>query len=301
MLLKKLRASLELIRPANVLTAFADILAGYAAAGGIILLTDSGLSVFPSGLVWLLVSTFGLYAGGVVFNDVFDAELDAEERPERAIPSGRISIRTASILGAVLLAGGITSAFQVNEISGILAIGIAICALLYDYRAKHSVFWGPLFMGFCRAGNLMLGVSIIPVLIPQLWILALFPLIYIGSITLVSQGEVHGGSKAYGFTALGWVFTVIVGLGFLALLPTYQLLPALPFILLLAGIVLPSFTRAARSPEPKLIKKAVKRGVLSLILLNSALVAGFAGIWTGLAVLLLLPLSFLLSKAFSVT
>lgn len=253
------------------------------------------------GLVWLLISTFGLYGGGIVFNDVFDADLDAEERPERAIPSGRISITRAKLLGTLLLSAGIASAFQVAPASGILAILISACALMYDWKAKHSAFFGPLFMGICRGANLMLGVSIIPSMLPQLWFLIFLPLFYIGSITLISQGEVHGGKKVYGAMALGSVFTVIAGLCLLTLLPSYQLLTALPFILLLAGAVLPPFGKAAGDPTPSLIKKAVKRGVLCLILLNSALAAGFAGFLTGLMVFLLLPLSVLLSKVFSVT
>ncbi|MEL6856607.1 MAG: polyprenyltransferase, partial [Cyanobacteria bacterium J06607_13] len=81
------------MRPANILTAWADILVGYAAAGSGLVLANlwaGGLSV--SALVplgWLLLSTSGLYGGGVVFNDVFDAELDQQERPLGNGRSGR--------------------------------------------------------------------------------------------------------------------------------------------------------------------------------------------------------------------
>ena len=50
-------ALLRLMRPANVVTAHADILAGYAAAGA-----TNGVH-----LVLLLAATTGLYGGGVVF------------------------------------------------------------------------------------------------------------------------------------------------------------------------------------------------------------------------------------------
>ena len=75
------RGYLELVRPANVATALADVLAGYAVAG-----------LGNPGLGWLLLSTACLYAGGVVLNDVFDRDLDRIERPERPIPSGRVSV-----------------------------------------------------------------------------------------------------------------------------------------------------------------------------------------------------------------
>ena len=98
------RGYVELVRPANVATALADVLAGYAVAGQ----GDPRLN--PSLLAWLLLSTACLYAGGVVLNDVFDRDLDRIERPERPIPSGRVSTTAAAGLGSGLLAAGILAA-----------------------------------------------------------------------------------------------------------------------------------------------------------------------------------------------
>ncbi len=53
---------------------------------------------------------YWLIWGGVVFNDVFDAKLDAVERLERPIPSGRASLQRATILGIVLLLIGVIAA-----------------------------------------------------------------------------------------------------------------------------------------------------------------------------------------------
>jgi 4-hydroxybenzoate polyprenyltransferase len=80
---------LQMMRPANIVTAWADILVGCAIVGFV---STQGISVVIPNvipLVWLLLATTGLYGGGVVFNDVFDADLDRIERPERPIPSGR--------------------------------------------------------------------------------------------------------------------------------------------------------------------------------------------------------------------
>lgn len=289
------------MRPANIVTAFADILAGFAIAGGIASWEGITPAFSPSGLGWLLISTFGLYGGGVVFNDVFDAPLDAKERPERAIPSNRATLKGAIILGTLLLAGGVLSAFQLSPHSGILALAIAGLALIYDARAKHSPLWGPLNMGFCRGGNLLLGCSIVPSMLFHYWFLALIPIFYIGSITLISRGEVHGGSKKTGMIALLLILLVSSSLFLLVLLSEYNITPALPFILIFVLTVIPSFAKAAFEPRPHLIKKAVKRGVLSLIIINSAIAAGFGGIMLGTVTLLLLPLSIGLSRLFAVT
>ncbi|MEX2347310.1 MAG: UbiA-like protein EboC [Balneolaceae bacterium] len=297
----KIRASLELMRPANIVTAFADILAGFAAVGGFILISESGLVVSPSGLMWLLLSTFGLYGGGVVFNDVFDAELDAKERPERAIPSGRISKQGASFLGAVLYAIGMSAAFQVNSAAFVISSAIVLCTLIYDAKAKHSVVWGPFFMGLCRGGNLLLGCSIIPLMLPQVWFLAFIPVIYIASITLVSQGEVTGGNRYHGHIAVGMISLVTVGLLYLSVIPAFELLPSIPFLLLFVGMVFPPFISAARKPDASHIKQAVKRGVISLVLINSVIAAGFSGLFLGLIVFGLFLLSIYLSRVFAVT
>lgn len=298
----RLYAYVELMRPANIVTAFADILAGVAVAGGVLAIEQEVPGITWTGFGWLLFSTFGLYGSGVVFNDVFDVTTDAEERPERAIPSGRASQTGAVILGAILLLLGIYAAFQVTIYSGGIAVFIAVFALAYDAWAKHSIVWGPLLMGLCRGGNLLLGCSILPEILPQVWYLAFIPVAYIVSITLISQGEVHGGSKASGMGALGLINLVAVSLLILPfLLPSYQLLAALPFIALFVLLVIPPFIKAAVKPEPKLIRQAVKHGVLSLIVLDSAIAAGFAGISFGVVVLVLLPLSFMFARLFAVT
>ena len=85
-----LRPYVELLRPPNVTTALGDVLAGYAVAG----------RGQPQALPPLLMATMCLYAGGVVLNDVCDVDIDRIERPERPIPSGRVSRRAAATLGA---------------------------------------------------------------------------------------------------------------------------------------------------------------------------------------------------------
>lgn len=300
-MLKKIRAYLELMRPANIVTAFADILAGFAVAGGVISFSGEATFFSPEGLWWLLLSTFGLYGGGVVFNDVFDAGLDAEERPERAIPSGRISKFQASLLGSFLHLVGILTALQVNRTAGYIAVIIAILTIIYDSKAKHSVVFGPLFMGLCRGGNLLLGVSIVPGILFQSWFLAFIPIVYIASITLISRGEVSGGNRMHGYIAVGMLTAVIIALLIFVFIPDYRLLTALPFLLLFAWMVFPAYLNAAINPEALTIKNAVKRGVLSLIFLNSVIAAGFSGLVLGLIVACLFPISVFLSKLYAVT
>ena len=176
---------LQLLRPANVVTALADVLAGYAVAG------------FPDhrALAWLLGATACLYAGGIVLNDVFDRDLDRVERPERPIPSGRVGAAAAARLGGALLTLGIVAASLANPTAGVVAALTAGCVLLYDAWGKRQRFIGPVNMGLCRGLNLLLGVAAAPAVLPSAWLLAVFPVTYIAAVTALSRGEVHGGRR----------------------------------------------------------------------------------------------------------
>ncbi|TVP60159.1 MAG: polyprenyltransferase [Nodularia sp. (in: Bacteria)] len=297
----RLWAYLQLLRPANIVTAWADILAGFAASQYIFTTQTIGWEMNLLPLAWLLLATTGLYGGGIVFNDVFDTELDTQERPERPIPSGRASLTGATLLGSWFLSIGVVAASQVSWLSAILALSIAIAALFYDAFGKHHPIFGPINMGICRGGNLLLGVSVVPAMVGEYWFLALIPIVYIAAITLLSRGEVHGAKLSTGIVALLLIAIVILGLLGLGLLKNYQISTALPFLIFFTIQVFIPFLKAVREPTPEQIRFAVKAGILSLIILDTSIVAGFAGWISGLLVLSLLPISMKLAQIFAVT
>src|SRR5690606_12344221 len=89
------KGCLILMRPPNLPTAAADIISGAAIAGFFV----TSWSLIPQetiiGLLLLILGSVCLYAGGVVLNDVFDFKIDKVERPERPIPSGVVTLKTA--------------------------------------------------------------------------------------------------------------------------------------------------------------------------------------------------------------
>lgn len=303
---QKLTPYLQLLRPPNLVTAMADVVAGFAIAGGLLHFAqhipgDWAVSLPWEALGWLLVSTVALYAGGVAFNDIFDLELDKQERPERPLPSGRADLRTAIFMSLTLLFVGIFSAWMASPTSGLIALLVAFLAVLYDFAGKHHPIFGPLNMGLTRAGNLMLGVSALPAALEQYWFIGLVPVVFIAAVTMVSRGEVHGGKSPNLFFALLMYATVIGSIASLGILEEVNLYLTLPFLAFFGLMVFPPLLRAWRDPIPPKIGKAVKAGVLSLIAMDAALAAGFGGLYFGLATLLLLPLSFLLARLFAVT
>ena len=286
---------LRLMRPANIVTSVADVLAGITISGYIF-----GPEVDFLPIILLCLSTIGLYGGGIVFNDVFDFELDKIERPERAIPSGAVKLSEAIVLGSFLLILGIASSFLYSTLSGIIALLIAICALVYNKYSKHHSFIGPLNMGTCRGLNLLLGISIVANSINNLYIIAIVPLIYIFSITMISQGEVHGSNKNKLFLG-AFLYALVIGVMLFFAWQKEQILLALIFIVPFAWMIFRPLFRAILEPIGKNIGLAVKAGVISLILMDAAWAAVFGSLGLAFFIVILLPLSIWLSKRFAVT
>jgi len=290
---------LELIRPANIVTAWADILAGFALITAFSSAGPTGAGSFYA-LVWLLLSTSCLYAGGIVFNDIFDLELDRRERPERVLPSGRLSLRKAQFFGVSLLLLGVAAAAQVQSYSGSIACLVAFLAVSYDAFGEERPWLGPLNMGACRGANLLLGMSVVPALL-SVNLLALLPIIYISTITLISRGEVSGSGRQplyFAMASYSLLYLIFLTITLFSAHPLWQLLP---FLLVHSIMVFPPLLKAVRAPIGPNIGPAVKAGVIGLIPFDAAMTAS-SGQWQmALIIILLLPISLWLSRIFAVS
>ncbi|PJZ80790.1 UbiA-like protein EboC [Leptospira meyeri] len=286
-----LKAYLTLLRPANVITALADILAGMAIVGFVWKDNTPG---------FLFLSTVCLYGGGVVLNDYFDVVIDAKERPERPIPSGKVSKRSAFFFGSILLLLGITFSFLYQAQSGWIALFIVFAILTYNRFAKHHSVLGPVVMGICRGGNLILGMSLVTNISSNHLFLSLFPIVYIAAITMISRDEVHGGKKT-NLVVAGVLYIIVIFSQLLLSFFLGNLYFSFPFVLLHLGMIFPPLVAAYQNPIGPKIGKAVKFGVLSLIVLNASFASCFGFVFIALLILCLLPVSLLLAKYFSVT
>ena len=123
-------AYLQLLRLPTVFTAMADILLGYVLTHRFVFGPEGFDN--PQKFFGLLFASCCLYMSGMVFNDVFDREQDAAERPGRPIPSGRVPLRNAAILGTVLMTLGVISASAVTFVSLQVA-----CLLVVEIGRAH--------------------------------------------------------------------------------------------------------------------------------------------------------------------
>lgn len=288
------------MRPANLPTAAADIFAGASVAGVFVGSSFSNVNCpFTFDTFLIVAASVFLYGGGVVLNDVFDIEIDKIERPERAIPSGLIPLKHAAIFGSLMLFIGVSLAFSVGVLSGCIASVLACFIISYDYYAKHKLVLGPINMGLCRALNLVLGISILGTIHSLEF--TIIPLLYIAAITLISKGEVHGNNKNH-IVLAGVLYAIVISLiALFIVIKTSNILQTLPFLALLAFLIYRPLLRAYKDNSPLHIKKAVVGGVLSLIVLDAAIAVGFSHVIIGMLIILLLPLSIILSRLFAVT
>jgi hypothetical protein len=144
----RLRALVELVRAPAALSVPGDLVAGAASAG-----------VLGPRTLGLACSSICLYWAGMAANDYADRELDAVERPERPIPSGRISPRAAAgvavgLTTAGLVAAGLAGGRRSLGVAGALAAAVWV----YDLRLKNTAA-GPAGMAACRALDVLLGAT----------------------------------------------------------------------------------------------------------------------------------------------
>lgn len=271
---------LQLIRLPNVLTAAADSLAGWLLGGG---------SLGEVGR-WapLAIASMVLYAAGMALNDVFDVEIDRQERPGRPIPSGRVSLSFAGGVGAMgLVVGPLVAWLSGSSASLIVAGVLAAVILAYDAGLKRTVL-GPGVMGACRGLNLLLGLTHTPALGgPVTWLAAAMYGLFVCGITWVSRSETESGRTGNLLVGLTVQDLALIGLMAAALqsgkypnpLPGRPLIP-LEGLLVLALVALAvnlAATRAIYQPVPAVIQKTVRTGILALVWIDVGLVAAVRG------------------------
>ena len=284
------------MRPANVLTSIADGLAGWSVLAS--LMPAEVLQIWH--LPFLLLAHALLYAGGIMMNDVFDAKLDAIQRPERPIPKKLLTkeqVKWVAIsfqFGAVLLCLGLDYWYSVWSILIIAA------TYLYNGAAKNHPILGPASMGLCRSLNFLLPLSLSTEYLAYALPIALLPLVYIAGITLSSRYEVEGGGNRPQLAAMVLYAAVMIALSDLAIQHPYNWLAYL-FIAGFMVWLLPKAYFAWKEPKPLTIRAAVRAGVLGLLWYDGAVAVIFNQWAIGFGIVLLLPICIWLGKKYSVT
>ena len=116
--------------------------------------------------LWMMISLFLAISGTTVYNMVFDRKIDAlmDRTKNRPIPSGKVSVNEAIILGTVLNVIGLGIAFWINPLYGwVVFAGLFIDFVIYTVwlkqRSAWSIVWGGLSGGMPILAGRVLGVG----------------------------------------------------------------------------------------------------------------------------------------------
>jgi hypothetical protein len=176
----RLRDMAELVRAPAALSVPGDTVAGATAAGA------AGRSV-PG----LAAASVCLYWAGMAANDWADRDLDATERPERPVPSGRVAPGQALGIAVGLTAAGLgLAALAGGRRATAVALPLAGAVWAYDLRGKNTPA-GPALMSLCRGLDVLLGASggRVARAVPA----AVTVAAHTYTVTALSRGEVTGG------------------------------------------------------------------------------------------------------------
>jgi geranylgeranylglycerol-phosphate geranylgeranyltransferase len=132
-----MNAYLEILRPGNAIMAVIAIF---------LMAIISGKFTMEALLAAVVV--FLVTGAGNSINDYFDHKIDAINKPERPIPSGRISLKTAGIYSISLFVVGILIAFYVNWLLGIIAFLSSLLMVYYARDLKTKGLIGNLSISF---------------------------------------------------------------------------------------------------------------------------------------------------------
>lgn len=185
------RAWFDLARAGNFPSVWSNVLAA------LVLSSPPGYA-WPALGPWLLATLAATlsYAGGTTLNDVADLAFDRRHRPERALPSGVVSRRAATCVGALQLAAGFTLFVVALDASALWASLLVVVIVSYDWL--HKLWAGSvLLMAACRA-FLGLTVASLPghVLSTALLVWVGLLSVYIVTVTLLARAEYKPGAPA---------------------------------------------------------------------------------------------------------
>ncbi len=130
-------AGLRLTRPLNCAIAAVTVAVGAL---------TSGVWQMSLALLMATASAAAITAAGNVYNDLKDLDIDRINRPDRSLPSGKISgtIATFQALGLAIV--GLTLAWRLGPVPGWLATGVTVGLVAYSSCLKRTGLGGNLLV-----------------------------------------------------------------------------------------------------------------------------------------------------------
>ena len=142
---------IEILRPGNALMGAISII--------LVAIIDKTISI-P--IILAMITVFFETAAGNVINDYFDYNIDLVNKPERPIPSGRISLENGKRYAYLLFLAGTICGFLISFLTGnwipfIIVLIADVILYLYAYKLKTTPLIGNLAVGFMTGFGFVFG------------------------------------------------------------------------------------------------------------------------------------------------
>ena len=188
----------EILRPGNALMGAISII--------LVALIDKTFSI-P--IILAMITVFFETAAGNVINDYFDYKIDLINKPERPLPSGRISLKNGKYYAYFLFLAGTVCGFLIsyltnNWIPFIIVLIADIILYLYAYKLKTTPLIGNLTVGFMTGFGFVFGGFTInnPGIVTTSIFLGFFAFVMTTAREIVKDIEDIEGDKADGARTL---------------------------------------------------------------------------------------------------
>jgi len=281
-----IRTYLQLVRFPGIFTVFSNVLLGFFVV--------QQFSFDWLSLGFLLATSGFLFCAGMVFNDFFDYNIDKKQRPDRPLPSGKISKKHALYLGlCFLVLANICSAF-VGFQSLILSLSMTGLILIYDIKSKNIPVIGILNLSLIRFLNIILGttivtlsIDIIPVAIPLA--------ILVAGISIFAKTESSQYSKRAEILNLIFIFATIFYVNILAF--GGEIIFYVFLALFISSIFVPYYSSQRKTNGS--VQRKVTFQLLSIIILDATLLTIYSElIFAILTLILYVPAYFIIRKMY---
>lgn len=193
---------IEILRPGNAMMGAIAII--------LVAIIDRSFNI-P--IILAMLAVFFETAAGNVINDYFDYNIDLINKPERPIPSGRISVTAGRNYGYLLFLLGTICGFLIsfltnNWIPFLIVLLADVVLYLYAHKLKSTPLLGNLTVGFMTGFGFVFGGFCLnnPTIITTSIYLGFFAFVMTTARELVKDIEDMEGDKAEGAKTLPIIY-----------------------------------------------------------------------------------------------
>ena len=178
---------ISILRPLNGIMSIIAVYVGALVAGALVV---PSFNLLLGMLVVFLVS-----GAGMIINDIFDIEIDRVNKPERPLPSGRITKKKAWAYSILLFIIGNVIAYNIGMNALIVSVFASLLLIAYAAKLKKVLLVGHLGVSLLVAFTFIFGGVITGNVMPSLSLAILAFLANIGREVYKSIEDVLGDSK----------------------------------------------------------------------------------------------------------